>query len=95
MSFNLAQVLKELGITEDFIEASQMPPCEECTDLVDAGLDLFDRPQQMTLRTFEAWCEMKTAAKSDGLELNLVSAIPLHRIPVRAYSPETGRRQVN
>ena len=74
MSFNLAQVLKELGITEEFIEASQMPPCEECTDLVDAGLDLFDRPQQMTLRTFEAWCEMKTAAKSNGLELNLVSA---------------------
>ncbi len=74
MSFNLVEVLKELGITEDFIEASPMPPCEECTDLVDAGLDLFDRPQQMTLRTFEAWCAMKTAAKSDGLELNLVSA---------------------
>ena len=74
MSFNLAQVLKELGITKDFIEASPMPPCEECTNLVDAGLDLFDRPQQMTLRTFEAWCAMKTAAKSDGLELNLVSA---------------------
>jgi D-alanyl-D-alanine carboxypeptidase len=51
-----------------------MPPCEESTDLVDAGLDLFDRPQQMTPRTFEAWCAMKTAAKSDGLELNLVSA---------------------
>ncbi|HAT28539.1 MAG TPA: hypothetical protein DCS89_16090, partial [Gammaproteobacteria bacterium] len=51
-----------------------MPPYEECTDLVDAGLDLFDRPQQMTLRTFEAWYAMKTAAKSDGLELNLVSA---------------------
>jgi D-alanyl-D-alanine carboxypeptidase len=74
MSFNLAQVLKELGITKDLIEASPMPPCEECTNLVDAGLDLFDRPQQMTLRTFEAWCAMKTAAKSDGLELNLVSA---------------------
>ncbi|MCS5583125.1 MAG: M15 family metallopeptidase [Pseudomonadales bacterium] len=74
MSFNLVEVLKELGITEDFIEASPMPPYEECTDLVDAGLDLFDRPQQMTLRTFEAWYAMKTAAKSDGLELNLVSA---------------------
>ena len=62
MSFNLVEVLKELGITEDFIEASPMPPYEECTDIVDAGLDLFDRPQQMTLRTFEAWCAMKTAA---------------------------------
>ena len=62
MSFNLVEVLKELGITEDFIEASPMPPYEECTDLVDAGLDLFDRPQQMTLRTFEAWYAMKTAA---------------------------------
>ena len=74
MSFNLVEVLKELGITEDFIEASPMPPYEECTDLVDAGLDLFDRPQQMTLRTCEAWYAMKTAAKSDGLKLNLVSA---------------------
>jgi len=74
MNFNLAEALKKLGITEDFIEASPMSPCQECTDLVDAGLDLFNRPQQMTPRTFEAWCAMKTAAKSDGLELNLVSA---------------------
>ena len=43
-------------------------------DLVDAGLDLFNRPQRMTPRTFEAWCAMRTAAKSDDLELNLVSA---------------------
>ena len=74
MSFNLAAVLKELGITNDFIEACSMSACEDCMDLVDAGLDLFDRPQKMTPRTFEAWCAMKTAAKSDGLELNLVSA---------------------
>ena len=74
MSFNLAEALKELGITQDLIEASQMPPYDECTDLVDAGLNLFNRPQRMTPRTFEAWCAMRTAAKSDDLELNLVSA---------------------
>jgi len=74
MSFNLAEALKELGITQDLIEASPMPPYDECTDLVDAGLNLFNRPQRMTPRTFEAWCAMRTAAKSDDLELNLVSA---------------------
>jgi D-alanyl-D-alanine carboxypeptidase len=74
MSFSLAEALNELGITKDLIEACPMPVCEECTDLVDAGLDLFSRPQQMTPKTFEAWCAMKAAAKSDGLELNLVSA---------------------
>ena len=74
MSFNLDEALKELGITEDFIKACPMPLSQECTDLVDAGLDLFNRPQQMTPPTFEAWCAMKTAAKSDSLELSLVSA---------------------
>ena len=34
MSFNLAQVLKELGITEDFIEASQMPPARNARILL-------------------------------------------------------------
>ncbi len=74
MRFDLGLVLKQLGITEDFIAACPMPACEECTDLVDAGLDLFNRPQKMTPQTFDAWCAMKAAAKSAGLELILVSA---------------------
>jgi zinc D-Ala-D-Ala carboxypeptidase len=74
MSFDLSQALKDLGITQDAIEACPMPVCEECTDLVDAGLDLFDRPQKMTRQTLDAWLTMKAAAQSEGLELNLVSA---------------------
>ncbi len=74
MSFSLAEVLKELGITEDLIEACPLPICIECTDLVHGGLDMFDRPQKMTPGTFDAWSAMKAAAKADGLELKLVSA---------------------
>lgn len=74
VSFNLAKALKDLGITDDAVKACKMPLYGQCTDLVDAGLDLFGRPQQMTQQTFTAWCAMKTTAKSDGMELNIVSA---------------------
>ena len=73
-TFDLASELENLGITEDLLEACPMTLCEECTELVDAGLDFFGRPQKMTPQTYDAWLAMKTAAHRDGLELNLISA---------------------
>lgn len=70
----LKALLKELGITEHHQEQCRMPICMEEPTLVDAGLDMFDRPQRMTAETLSAWQAMKAAALAAGHQLQLVSA---------------------
>lgn len=72
--FELDSELMILGITPAMCEDCRMPYCEDTHDLVDAGPDMFDRPQKMTAETLNAWENMKRAASRDGIELKLVSA---------------------
>ena len=49
-----------LGITADHLAACRLPAYPEATQLVDAGCDLFGRPQQMTRTTLAAWRAMRS-----------------------------------
>jgi D-alanyl-D-alanine carboxypeptidase len=66
--------LAQLGILQSHIEACRMPREEEAVLLVDAGLDIFDRPISMSPGTFSNWQRMKRHATRDSIELQIVSA---------------------
>ncbi len=70
----LRDKLSDLGITEEMLAECNHDQCDEAADLVDAGLDMFERPARMTSETLAAWRSMKAAAKDEGIELKLVSA---------------------
>jgi len=63
-----------LGIADDYDDRIGLPLQQEPERLVDAGPDMFDRPQQMTPSTMLAWQGMRDRAASDGITLLLVSA---------------------
>ena len=65
---------RDLGITADMLQTYRMPEQQEAVNLVDAGQDMFERPQQMTHDTFNHWRRMQLAAQQDGIRLLLVSA---------------------
>ena len=67
-------VWRQLGITPEMVQACTLPWQQEPISLVDAGLDILDRPQKMTGDTFHAWQRMKAAAADEGIQLLLVSA---------------------
>ncbi|MFT6433510.1 MAG: D-alanyl-D-alanine carboxypeptidase [Candidatus Azotimanducaceae bacterium] len=71
---SLVQHLKTLGISENFIDICKMPIQVEGKNLVPAGKDIFGRDQVMLPKTFTAWQRMQNAAKSENIELQLVSA---------------------
>ena len=71
---NLSAELLALGITQQMVDNCSLPSREEATRLVEAGEDIFGRPQKMTPATFTAWQEMQAAATADGIDLQLVSA---------------------
>lgn len=73
-AFDLEYALLELGITDNIQKACRLPPCLDAPHLVDAGDDMFGRPQQMTAETERAWADMKNRALQQGIELLLVSA---------------------
>ena len=66
--------LATLGITPRMVAECSLPPCQEPSELIDAGNDLFGRPQRMTPETLSSWHAMQHAAGRDGIELQLVSA---------------------
>ncbi len=63
-----------LGITEEMVHSCRSPQFSEAAELIDAGRDMFDRPQRMTPATLDAWQAMQRSAKGDGISLLLVSA---------------------
>ncbi len=71
---DLEKMLQELGITRKMVQSCRMPPYDEADSLVDAGNDMFGRPQKMVPATSRAWRDMRQAAAADGVELKLVSA---------------------
>jgi D-alanyl-D-alanine carboxypeptidase len=70
----LRRIHRELGIPEDFPETTRLPLWVEPPELVDAGLDYYQRPQKMTAATSYAWRAMDHAARADDVTLYLISA---------------------
>jgi D-alanyl-D-alanine carboxypeptidase len=70
----VTEQLLRLGITSGHIENCKMSLVDEASTLVDAGVDVFDRPLQMTAGTYAAWRGMFKAAREASIELQIVSA---------------------
>lgn len=64
---------QELGITEDCSIGRQGPIFLENTEVVHAGLDLYDRDLYLARPAAEAWMRMQSAARLDGIDLIAVS----------------------
>jgi D-alanyl-D-alanine carboxypeptidase len=64
----------DLGIPEGLVSACKLTLHEDATDLVSAGMDVFDREQFVTSNTLRCWLAMKSAAESDDISLSIVSA---------------------
>ncbi len=70
---------ERLGIPATLLQealAGQYPQplCEEALVLESVGTDVFGRKQRLTPAAAKAWAEMRQAAESEGVELQLVSA---------------------
>ncbi len=63
-----------LGIPADYAVSRQLSLQQECEKPVPAGLDMFEREQQMQAQALQGWQAMCRAAQKDGIELQLVSA---------------------
>ena len=69
----LAALHAELGIPADYGTRTGLVPCEEARELVSIGPDVLGREQKLAPRAAEAWLRMRTAAKADGIQLQVVS----------------------
>jgi len=68
------RIHKQLGIAENYARKHQLVLQEECRDPVFIGKDVFDRKQKMTPTAARAWFEMRDAAATDGIDIQVVSA---------------------
>lgn len=74
MNEQLLAILGELGIAPEYPQQCGMPLQDECPQLVDVGLDAFERPARLEANTAQAWYSMQSAAADAGITLQLVSA---------------------
>ena len=70
----IAAIHEALQIPADYALQTVLPLYGEPQELVDAGCDCFGREQRMTPATHAAWQAMQAAARTDAVELQLVSA---------------------
>ena len=80
----------ELGISPRYAENTRLPVHPTPNDLVDIGLDCYDRPQSLRADAAAAWHAMRDAAAADEIQLLIVSA---YRSP--EYQVEVIRRQLD
>lgn len=64
---------QKLGITDKMVDDCKLPFQAEPEDLVDAGLDYYGRKQKLASKANEAWINMRSAAKNEGLDIQIVS----------------------
>lgn len=69
----VAQLLTQLGVPDSFRSAGRLPLCEEATDLVSVGLDLYGREQRLAPHAASCWQAMQRRAEQEGVLLQLVS----------------------
>lgn len=63
-----------LGLPKDYADRFKLPPVDEALDLVDAGEDVFGRPQQLAPKALTAWVAMQQHAATQHIQLQMVSA---------------------
>ena len=63
-----------LGIPADYATRTGLFQQRTPDDLVDIGVDLFDRPQRLRMEAANAWTGLVEAASLDGVTVQLVSA---------------------
>ena len=80
----------ELGISPRYAENTLLPFHPTPDELVDIGLDCYERPQSLRADAATAWHSMREAAAADSIRLLVVSA---YRSP--EYQVEVIRRQLD
>ena len=70
----LLSLCTSLGIDSDYGARHRLRLQAVPDDLTDMGQDCFQRPQQASAATAQAWHSMQQAAAADGVTLQLVSA---------------------
>lgn len=68
------KLMDELGVPDDYGIKHRMQLIPEAQTLVTIGRDIFDRDQRMTPAAATAWTRLRTAAATNGIDLQLVSA---------------------
>ena len=65
---------QRLGIPADYAARTGLVQQRSPADLVDIGVDVFDRPQRLRTEAANAWAGLVEAASLDGVTVQLVSA---------------------
>ncbi|NDY96724.1 D-alanyl-D-alanine carboxypeptidase family protein [Wenzhouxiangella sp. C33] len=64
----------ELGISQDYGPRHRLEMVRECSQRISIGLDAYEREQWMAPEAARAWESMHSAASSNGIRLQVVSA---------------------
>ena len=73
-SIVIVDLHQRLGIPSDYAARTGLVQQRTPDDLVDIGVDVFDRPQRLRMEAANAWTGLVEAASLDGVTVQLVSA---------------------
>ena len=69
----IADLHRRLGIPADYAARTGLVQQRTPEDLVDIGVDVFDRPQRLRVDAADAWTKLVEAASLDGVTVHLIS----------------------
>ena len=69
----IADLHRGLGIPADYAARTGLVQQRTPEDLVDIGVDVFDRPQRLRIDAADAWTKLVEGASLDGVTVQLVS----------------------
>jgi len=72
--YQVAAILRELGVPASFASDTAMPLYREATDLLSVGTDIYGREQRLAPAAASCWRAMQMAAQQQGVTLLVVSA---------------------
>ncbi len=64
---------KRLGIASDYGHTPYRPFIPEASELCDVGPDVLGRPQRLSSLAAKHWLQMRSSAKKEGVQLDLLS----------------------
>lgn len=72
-AIEIGLILRQLGIPSTYGTDRRLSPQPEASDVVEVGLDIYERPLKLTPDCARAWKSMHQHALKDGVVLQLVS----------------------
>ena len=92
MDDQIRRMHERLGIPQDYALTTRLSLQSIPSDLVDIGLDVYGRRQQLCASAAKAWKTMTRSAASDGIVLQVVSAYrsPEYQVEVIERSLKKG-----